>query len=379
MRSHDGFAMTTRRRFILGSCAVAAAGGGGGAAFLNTAQFGRPPSAARRARILASPNWKNGCFRNAEPFAPPRAQFRENRLKIWWKFLFADKTALSPSAPLEIVKPDFAALAAGGDCAVWLGHSSVFLRLDGVNVVFDPVFSPYASPLPFVNRAFRASAAFALGDLPDIDILAISHDHWDHLDYPTVHALIPRVKYAVCPLGVGEYLEQWGMPPDRIFEGDWFDEFNIANLHWAITPARHFSGRLSRMNGTLWGGFALRSSKRAVFFSGDGGWGRHFAEIARRFAPFDFAFMENGQYNVRWPSVHSHPPETAAAAELLRARFLVPIHNSKFALSDHRWNEPMDALAALAPAYSWKLAAQPIGRPILFDAPPDCEMWWKCA
>lgn len=368
----------TRRKFICGSAVLAGAAAAGGlAAYLNGAQFGRKPSQKRLERIMSSPNWRHGRFHNIEPLVAPRPEYRENRLKIWWKFLFADKSELAPSMPLPSEKTGLKTLDTSRDLAIWLGHSSLFVQLDGKRILVDPVFSDYASPVSFINRAFPGSNIYCAEDFPEIDLLAITHDHWDHLDYPTVSRFLPKIRHAVCPLGVGEYLEQWGMDAGCISEGDWFDSFEIAGLNVTVTPTRHFSGRLRRMNQTLWGGFAIASRARRIFISGDGGWGSHFREIARRLAPFDMAFLENGQYNVKWPNVHLHPHETADVADVIRTRFTVPVHNCKFSLSNHTWSEPMERLATLSGDRKWTLLTPMIGELLDISAPPRTRCWWR--
>lgn len=369
----------TRRQFILGSTALAGtAMVGGTAAFLHTPQFGRKPSKKRLARIMASPNWSDGAFRNYEPFVspPPQTGKPKNRLKLWWDFLLADKSALAPKGPLPTVKTDLKALDPSRDLAVWMGHSTIYMQLGGKRILIDPVFSDFASPVWFINRAFDGVNIYSADDFPKIDILAITHDHWDHLDYPTINALLPKIRRAICPLGVGEYLEQWGVAADAISEGDWFDEFDFDGLRIAVTPARHFSGRLTRPNQTLWGGFAFRSQKRNVLVSGDGGFGAHIQRIATAFAPFDFAFLENGQYNVRWPSVHTHPHETAQVADIIGARYVVPTHNSKFTLSNHAWNTPMTTLAQFSAGHDWRLLTPRIGDVIDFAEPALFPAWY---
>ena len=371
-----------RRRFLLGALGAAgAAAAGGGAMFLHGPQFGRPPSAERLRRIQASPNWKNGAFRNLEPIVAPPPEKRERRLKIWSRFLFADKKDLFPDGMLPIRIPDFTgggrSAEPDGARAAWLGHSSLWLELDGMRILVDPVFGDYASPVPFINRAFPGTGVAEAEDFPEIDVLAISHDHWDHLDYPSVTALRDKVRAVVCPLGVGEYLEQWGFDGAIIREGDWFDSFDFGGaLRIHIVPGRHFSGRLSRSGQTLWGGFVFDSPLHRVYFSGDGGWGRHFAEIGRRFAPVDVAFMENGQYNDSWPSVHMTPAETALAAETVGARAVVPIHNSRFALSRHAWDAPMSELARESEGRRYSLWTPMIGETFSLDGGGDFSAWW---
>lgn len=362
--------MTTRRKFIAGalgtSAAAAVLGTAGGAAFLHTPQFGRKPSKERLARIMASPNWQCNAFYNIEPLISPAIRNRESRLKLWWRFLLADKSALAPTEPLKTDRSGIARWKDDetADFVSWLGHSSVFMRLGGKNILIDPVFSPYASPVPFINRSFPYEQDWTAEDFPEIDILAISHDHWDHLDFPTIKALLPKVKRAICPLGVGEYLEQWGLAPELVSEGDWWDKIDLDGIAITITPSRHFSGRFSRRNQTLWGGFVFEHGSRRIYFSGDGGWGRHFAEIARRVGPMDIAFIENGQYNVKWPSVHMHPHESALAAKILGAKAAIPIHNGRFTLSDHTWDEPARLFAAECEKIGIRLLRPKLGETI---------------
>lgn len=382
----------SRKSFILSSLGVAGmAAAGGTAAFLKSARFGRRPSPERLKRIQASPNWRDGMFRNYEPLISPmrldengRPKKRDGRLKVWWKFLFADRAALFPPKPIPVTKSGASAISAenGDDFAVWLGHSSVFLRLAGKNILIDPVFGSYASPVPFINRAFPTiGGTWSADDFWQIDLLAISHDHWDHLDYGSVTSLIPKVKEFLCPLGVGEYLEAWGAEPKRVHEGDWWDELTLCDseISVAFTPTRHFSGRLERMNATLWCGFVFsaRQTPMKVYFSGDGGWGRHFADIGRLKGPFDLAFIENGQYNENWPLVHMAPEETALAATTVHARNVVPIHNSRFALSRHTWNTPLEAISTQAAGRPWHLITPMIGEAFALDVSRDFPAWWR--
>lgn len=384
----------SRRAFIAGSLGAAGAAiatGGAAAAFVKSAPFGRAPSPERLKRMQASPNWRDGAFRNLEPLISPppvgpdgKVRRRDGRLKVWWKFLFADKSALFPPAPIPVSREGAAAiLGDDDDFGVWLGHSSVFLRLGGKNILIDPVFSSYASPVPFINRAFPVSGRpWSADDFPEIDLLVISHDHWDHLDYPSVTALMPKVKEFACPLGVGEYLEAWGAEPGKVREGDWWETLRLCDgeISATLTPGRHFSGRFERMNMTLWAGFAFssRRSPLRIYFSGDGGWGSHVAEIGRRIGGFDLAFLENGQYNENWPLVHMAPKETALTASTIRARAVVPIHNSRFALSRHSWCAPLDAICEEAAGRNWRLLTPQIGQSFrLDDAEQPFPKWWK--
>ena len=366
----------TRREFLKrGACAAAVTAGGavaGGAAFLASPQFGRKPNQARIDRMLASPNFKDGAFRNYEPLSKgggPQAK-KSSRIKTMWKFLFGDKKAQFPPFALPCANTDISSIDINGEAFVWFGHSTIFLTLGSKRILIDPVFGTYASPVPFINRAFPHSRVYTPDDIPEIDLLLISHDHWDHLDYPTLEALRAKVKKVVTPLGVGEYLEQWGYDGHIISEGDWWDVISpFDGFEITILPARHFSGRLYRPNQTLWCGFSISAAGRTVVFSGDGGWGEHIKDIARRIGwPVDLAFLENGQYNAKWPNCHMHPKETARAAEVFGAKRVMPIHNSKFALSEHIWNAPLMELAEASIAKGYELLTPQIGREVMWSA-----------
>ena len=231
---------------------------GGGALFVNRPEFGRLPQGARLARMEASPHYVNGQFQNLVPVQVMNDESGENRFVAMAKFLFGDKSELSPQEPLLSHKTDLHELDLSRDAAIWMGHSTFFLQLGGRRILIDPVFSSYASPLFFINKAFPGSNVYTAEDMPEIDVLAISHDHWDHLDYPTVMALKPKVKHIVCPLGVGEYFEQWGFDLAIIHEEDWEAEIRLAedfSVH--ILPSQHFSGRFLQRNPTLWCGMAF--------------------------------------------------------------------------------------------------------------------------
>ena len=233
--------------------------------------------------------------------------------------------------------------------------------------MLDPVFSSYASPIFFVNRAFEGSNVYSAADFPTLDILAITHDHWDHLDYPSIMALKPKIKTVLCPLGVGEYFEQWGFDADRIIEEDWDSSIDFGHgLTAHILPSQHFSGRMLTQNPTEWCAFAFITSARKIFCSGDGGYSEHFKDIGKKFGGFDLAFMENGQYNLAWHAIHMLPEETAQASEDIRAKKVVPSHAGKFALARHEWNEPYKDLLAASSGKSYELLTPKIGEPINF-------------
>ena len=372
-----------RRNFIrnglIGAGVFAAATGGGIFYYINRPEFGRLPQGDRLQKILNSPHYFGDHFECLTPVQVmnENTDDGENRIVATLKFLFGDKSYLLPDRPLPTVKTNLKEIPADSDCAVWMGHSTIYLQLAGKKILLDPVFSSYASPIFFINRAFEGSNIFSAEDFPELDFLAITHDHWDHLDYPTVMALKPKIKNILCPLGVGEYFEQWGFPVEKIIEEDWFTSVNLAeNLNVTFLPNQHFSGRMLKQNPTEWCSYAFVTPSKKIFCSGDGGYGEHFKIIGEKFGEFDYAFMENGQYNLAWHAIHCLPEETAQASEDIHAKKVVPIHSGKFALARHAWNEPYKDLTAASVGKNFRLLSPRIGELIDFSIEQNFSQWF---
>ena len=321
--------------------------------------FGRLPRGERLERVRNSPNYRDGQFRNLEP--SPLMADGKGRVRGMLEFLFGKKEGVRPDRPVKAVRTDLRALAPDSALAVWFGHSSYLIQTDGRRVLVDPVFLS-AAPLSFLNRPFRGADLYRPEDMPDIDCLIITHDHWDHLDRRTVMALKPRIGTVVCPLGVGEHFEYWGYEPERLVELDWNE---TATLGGGVTvhclPARHFSGRGLRSNRTLWASFLVEASGRKVYIGGDGGYGAHYADIGKRFPRIDLAVLENGQYNVDWRYIHTLPKYQHAEAEALGARRVLTVHHSKYALARHRWDEPLENARRLVEDSSLEVLCPMIG------------------
>lgn len=365
-----------RRNFIkkglIGAAGLAALGGGGICYYVNRPEFGRLPSGERLQKILKSPHYFIDHFECINPVKVMSDD--ENRISATLKFLFGDKTNLTPPQPVPSVKTILKDLPHDLNCAVWMGHSTIFLQIAGLKILIDPVFSPYASPIFFINRAFDGSNIYSADDFPQIDILAITHDHWDHLDYPSVMALKPKIKNVICPLGVGEYFEQWNF--SNIIEQDWDSEFDFGELKIFWLTSQHFSGRMLKPNPTEWGSFAFITPQLKIFCSGDGGYNSHFKQFGEKFGSFDFAFIENGQYNKAWHAIHLLPNETADAAEDIHAKNLIPIHGGKFALARHAWNAPYIDLSAASVNKSYRLLTPRIGELINFSQEQTFSQWF---
>lgn len=351
----------------------------GACAFLQHPQFGSYPEGQRQEKITHSAHYANGEFHNQ--IATPVLVGDTGTLSILAKNLFDRVENLSPSRALPAYKTDFKALPPDQDTVVWLGHSSFFVQLAGKRILIDPVFSSYASPVPFSIQAFAGTSLYSVDDMPSIDVLLITHDHWDHLDYATLTALAGKVGQVMTPLGVGAHLESWGYPPTQIHEADWYDKLVVSeqlNIH--LVPARHYSGRWLTRSKTLWGGFVLESGNRRLLFSGDTGYGPHFKELAQRFGSFDLVALDMGQYDPRWPYIHMTPEQAAQAAEELRAKALLPEHVGRFSLARHAWNEPFKRIRAASQNSPYRLVTPMIGEPLRLDEPsPHFSPWWESA
>ncbi|VBB08607.1 metallo-beta-lactamase [Lucifera butyrica] len=345
--------------------------------YLQQPKFGKLPDGPYLERIKSSPNYVDGQFQNLVP--TPRLAEETSSASMLWHFLFAKKARLAPTEDIPSVKTDLLALDQSQDVVISLGHSSYFVQLGGKRMLIDPVFSHYAAPVSFANRAFAGTNPYTADDMPEIDYLIISHDHWDHLDYPTSITLKPKVKYVVCPLGVGAYFEQWGFEEKRIQEADWFNAVEIEkDLTIYVLPARHFSGRLLTENKTLWAGFALVTPERRIFYSGDGGYGPHFKKIGEMFSGFDLAIMENGQYDKRWPYIHMMPEEVSQAAEEVGAKVVLPAHSGKFSLANHAWDEPLKRITLASQNRKYRLITPKIGEKVEIENQQQIfSHWWE--
>lgn len=223
----------------------------------------------------------------------------------------------------------------------WLGHSSVFINMCGLNILVDPVFSLRASPVQFAGPLRFAGTEVNVSALPEIDLVLITHNHYDHLDRQTILALDGRVKRYIVPLDVGKNLLRFGVSDEKITELGWYDEEDVCGLKIIAAPSQHDSGRSPfTMNSSLWCAFLLKGEGHTVFISGDGGFADHFADIHAKYGDVDLAVMECGQYNCRWHTIHMFPEESVMAAKILKAKLAIPVHWGAYSLSDHPWDDP---------------------------------------
>lgn len=346
--------------------------------FMNQPSFGRLPRGERLERILKSPNYREGKFQNLTPTEQITSGKSKGRMML--DFLFRKVEGLRPDANLPAIKTDLKHFLRDEEVLVWMGHSSFFIQTAGKRILVDPVFI-MASPVSFVNKPFPGSDLYTPDDMPEIDYLIITHDHWDHLDYYTVMNLKNRTGKIICGLGVGEHFESWGFDSDQIIELDWNKNAPIGNgftIH--CLPTRHFSGRSLSPNKTLWASFMLQTPFRNIYIGGDTGYDSHFSMISKQFEKIDLAILENGQYNEDWKYIHLMPEKVVCAAKDLNAARLLTVHNSKYALGKHPWEEPLVNISAASEKDSLNLLTPMIGEVVyLNDSGQVFQKWWENA
>ncbi|WP_425917299.1 MBL fold metallo-hydrolase [Acinetobacter sp. TSRC1-2] len=344
---------------------------------LNCPQFGKLPEQVRLERIQKSPHYIHDEF--TYPVATPMLRDGESTLKIFWDNFWEEKQQTVPPQAIPSVKTNLLALNPQQDVVIWLGHSAYYIQLAGKRILIDPVLSDYAAPFSFLVKAFKGTTLYKVEDIPEIDYLLISHDHYDHLDYTTVIQLKDKVKNVVVPLGIGSHFEYWGYPLSKIHENDWFDTLKTDNgLNIHTLPARHYSGRTFARNKTLWASYALITPTHKIYFGGDSGYGPHFQQIASQLGGFDLVMLDSGQYDPRWPLIHMTPEEAVQAAVDLKAKTMMPMHIGRFALSTHSWKEPFKRVAQASDNASLILLTPKIGQPLwLDDEFNDFPRWWE--
>ncbi|WP_214409674.1 MBL fold metallo-hydrolase [Sphaerisporangium fuscum] len=329
----------------------------------------------RAARIRRSAQFRDGAFynpmavRTVAPSGPPPNLVRE---------LLTGRDVRRPAGPVPLVTPPQVDLAPDGLQVVWLGHASTLVEIEGRRVLFDPVWSRRVSPSRLVGPKRLHPVPVELDRLPPIDAIAISHDHYDHLDLATVRALtgFQQAPFIV-PLGIGAHLAKWGVPAERVIELDWEEEARVAGLRFVATAARHFSGRAFSRNDTLWGSWVVAGERRRVFYAGDSGYFDGYARIGADHGPFDLTLMPIGAYSPAWPDIHMDPEEAVNAHIDLGGELMLPVHWATFTLALHPWAEPVDRLWAEAKARDVRVVVPRPGERVDVDAPPSLDGWWE--
>jgi len=341
-------------------------------------QFGGRVSKEDIQTYSQSKYWIKGRFRNLE-----KTNLSGNLIdlpKMIYKMLTI-KEGRFPKEPLPLIPFDKTNFLAQSDRSkfIWYGHSVVLMRVEGKTLLIDPMLGPNTTPIaPLPSKRFSNNTLDLIDTFPEIDLMLITHDHYDHLDYASIQKLKLKTKRYFVAMGVKRHLVSWGVNPDLIDEFEWWQTKDFENIQITFTPTKHFSGRgLTDRLKTLWGGWVFKTSKENIWFSGDGGRGSHFKEIGERLGPFDFGFMECGQYNHDWHDVHLFPEEGIEAALQAGAKKVMPVHWAGFNLSyQHTWKEPASDFVQAAITSNLNYLTPPIGK--LFSVEDDIqEAWWN--
>jgi len=332
---------------------------------------GAEPEGARLAKMKASPQWSGTTFANPQPL------WNSGPLTMKEMAQRPDHSVPLEPVPVQDVDPErFANPPDSGLRVTWLGHSTTLIEIDGARVLTDPVWGETAGP-PSVGPKRFYPPPLALAELPELDAIVISHDHYDHLDTPTIQAMTELDVRFIVPLGVGAHLELWGIAPERIVELDWWDAQTVGPIEITCTPARHASGRgLTDQNRTLWAGYALTGPKHRVYFSGDTGLFPAMKTIGERLGPFDLTMIEVGAYGQGWPDWHIGPEQAVKAHRWVGGKLLLPIHWGLFDLSAHGWTEPIERVVVAAEAAGVPIASPKPGGSVEPASPKPLQRWW---
>ena len=334
--------------------------------------IGKRAAGDRLDRMKSSPQWGGRTFVNPEPMTNYFGRMVREMLD---SSEFAD-----PQVPLAFDRVDserFADAPESGLRITWLAHSTVLVEIDGVRVLTDPVWGPRASPISWLGPERWYAPLVSLDDLPPIDGVLISHDHYDHLDHVTIREIADWDTTFFCPLGVGAHLEYWGVPADRIVEMDWWDAAPLGGITVHAVPSRHASGRqLLDQYRTLWAGFALVGPDHRVLFSGDTGFFSAMRDIGERLGPFDVTMMEVGAYAQAWPDWHLGPEQAIEAHRLLRGELFLPVHWGLFNLAPHGWTEPIERVIVEAERLEVPIAIPLPGKSFEPAISVPNQRWW---
>ncbi len=339
-------------------------------------QFGGKLSTEEKKELSKSPQWKNGKFQNVSKTSiemnvadlpgliSERAKGKDSREPK--KLIDIESRNIKGHEKGE--KPNF----------IWYGHSVLLLQLEGRNLLIDPMFGEDASPVgPFRTKRFSQNSLELIHNLPHLDAVLFTHDHYDHLDFKSVQLLKSKVDLFLVPLGLGRHLIRWGVDQNGIVELDWWQRVNYFNIEFVFTPSRHFSGRgLTDRAKSLWGGWILSSENNSMYWSGDGGYDQHFKEIGERFGPFDWGFIECGQYNERWHQIHMYPEEAVQAAKDAKVQLAIPVHWAGFSLALHSWTDPIERFIAEADKKEQAYLSPKPGE-LVTEGEPNSVDWWK--
>ncbi len=342
--------------------------------FMQQKEFGKDPFGTRLARVIKSPNYRNHAFQN---LTPTEMMLKDTSYpKLIWES-FNKPASVRPPQTLPSIKTDLKNLPDENPTIIWFGHSSYLIKSRGVAILVDPVLNGHASPVSFFGKPFDGSDVYSVHDLPPIDLVLLTHDHYDHLHYSSVKQLAVSAKYFCVSLGVASHLEHWGVAPEKITEFDWWDaKLVLPEIELIATPARHFSGRTFKRGTTLWSSFVLKLHGHTLFLGGDSGYESHFKEIGLKYGPFEIAILECGQYGKNWPYIHMLPEETVIAAKDLKAKVLMPVHWAKFELAFHSWDDSIKRVTKGAAENNQPITTPMIGEPVILNSSFPNKTWW---
>ena len=343
--------------------------------------FGRRAEGLRLERMRASPMWSGMGFRNMHPVLPGLRDTTVARPTL--RDFLSGGDRRTPGAPLPSMDPreTWGRPAQSGLRATWLGHSTVLIEIDGHRVLTDPVWGTRASPFRLLGPKRFQPVPLRLRQMPEVDVVVISHDHYDHLDYPTIRALARHSAVPfVTSLGVGAHLQAWGVAAERITELDWWESHRVPGTGLTITaaPSQHFSGRgLTDRNATLWSSMVVRTDRHSVFFSGDTGLTTQYAEIRERLGPFDLVMLEVGAHHPAWGDIHLGPVNALRAHALLGGGAFLPVHWGTFSLAMHAWDEPVETLLRLSQSEDSPLLLPRLGEAVEPAHRAPVQPWWR--
>ncbi|ALI99148.1 MBL fold metallo-hydrolase [Rufibacter tibetensis] len=354
----------------------------GGMLFMAFApQFGAAAHGQSLERIQKSKNYRDGKFQNLSHTPMMDESSFMDKVKIFAKFIGGTEgsTPLQELPMVSLKKEELAGIPAVGVKITWFGHSAVLLEVNGKRIFADPMLGQRASPVSFIgSKRFSEKLPIAIEDLPPLDLVLLSHDHYDHLDRGTILKLKDKTRHFIIPLGVGAHLQRWGVNESKITELDWWETTNYEGLFLAATPARHFSGRgLRDRDKTLWCSWVLKSGEQSIYFGGDSGYDTHFKEIGEKYGPFDLTMLECGQYNESWKYIHMMPEQTAQAHLDLKGKVLMPTHWGAFSLALHPWKEPIERLSKAVQQHNIQMATPLIGQRWNLQTERPHTQWWK--
>lgn len=345
--------------------------------------LGARATGARLERMRRSPQWRDGHFDDVIPRAGSSV-YAYLRRQIGWRamsdWLVGGSKHRIPGETIAVTSRnpgDFDPVPPSGLRVTWLGHSTVLVELDGIRVLIDPVLSRYAGPTRALGQRRFFAAPLAAADLPNIDVVVISHDHYDHLDYPSIRGFAGTQTRFFAPLGVGAHLEAWGIASDRIIELDWWERHDLGAHTFVATPARHFSGRgVMDLEHTLWASWAILGPHHRVFYTGDTGMFPGLRDIGDQLGPFDVTLIESGGYSRHWADIHLGPEQAVQAHGMLRGEVMVPVHWGLFNLAMHGWTEPIERVLAAAAVRDVRVATPQLGESFEPGVHIPSERWW---